>query len=187
MKVLDDRGLGSFSDIAAGVEYVADRGWDVANLSLGGSSSSQALKDAVAYAADRGVVLAGAAGGSGPCSDGCVGYLAAYPEVVAVSATNRNDELASFSSRGPEVELAAPGVDLRTTDAGGGCVTLSGTSMATAYVSGVAALVVSRGYAGADARARMRDTAEDLGLPADEQGYGLVDAAAAVGLDSSDD
>ncbi|WP_243700404.1 S8 family peptidase [Halorussus pelagicus] len=186
VKVLDDYGAGSYSDIAAGIEYVADQGWDVANLSLGASSGSQALKDAVEYAERNGVLLVGAAGGSGPCSS-CVGYPAAYEEVVAVSATNSNDELASFSSRGPEIELAAPGRDLTTVDSGGSCATFSGTSFATAHVSGVAALVMAQGYDNTGARTRLQNTAENIGLSSDEQGYGLVDAAAAVGLNSSDD
>ena len=185
VKVLNDWGSGSYSDIAAGIEYVADQGWDVANLSLGASSGSQALKDACVYAYDRGVLLVGAAGGSGPCSGGCVGYPAAYSEVIAVSATNSNDTIASFSSRGPEIELAAPGTDLRTIDVDGSCGTFSGTSFATAHVSGVGALLAGEGYTNIDARVQMRDTAENLGLSSDEQGYGLVDAAAAIGLDSS--
>ncbi|UPV74125.1 S8 family serine peptidase [Halorussus limi] len=186
VKVLDGYGAGSYSDIAAGVEYVANQGWDVANISLGGSSGSSVLRDAVQYATDNGVLLVGAAGGGGPCSS-CVGYPAAYSEVVAVSATNSNDELASFSSRGPEVELAAPGSDVTTGGSDGGCATFSGTSYATAHVSGVAALVMAEGYANTGARTRLRNTAEDVGLSSDEQGYGLVDAAAAVGLDSGDD
>lgn len=187
VKVLDGSGMGSFSDIAAGIEHVADQGWDVANISLGGSSGSRALKDACRYAYDRGVLLVGAAGGSGPCSGSCVGYPAAYSEVVAVSATDENDDLASFSSTGPEIELAAPGTNLPTTDSGGDCVTLSGTSFAAAHVSGVGALLTAEGYTNTGARTRMRDTAEDLGLPSDQQGYGLVDAAAAVGLYTPDE
>ncbi|MFC7080086.1 S8 family serine peptidase [Halorussus caseinilyticus] len=186
VKVLDDYGAGSYSDIAAGVEYTANQGWDVANMSLGGSSGSSVLRDACQYAQNNGVVLVGAAGGSGPCTD-CVGYPAAYSEVVAVGATNENDGLASFSSQGPEVEVVAPGTNITTVDPDGSCITLSGTSMATAHASGVLALLMGAGYTNTGARTRLRDTAEDLGLPSDEQGYGLVDAAAALGLDSSDD
>ncbi|WP_276301567.1 S8 family serine peptidase [Halorussus lipolyticus] len=186
VKVLDDYGAGSYSDIAAGVEYVADQGWDVGNISLGGSSGSQTLKDACTYAQNNGVLLVGAAGGSGPCSD-CVGYPAAYSEVMAVSSTNSSDELSSYSSMGPEIEIAAPGSDITTVEPDGSCITLSGTSMATAHASGVAALLMAEGYTNSGARSRMKNTAEDIGLASDESGAGLVDAAAAMGLNSSDD
>ena len=185
VKVLDDYGSGSYSDVAAGIEYTADQGWDVANISLGGSSGSQTLKDACTYAYNNGVLLVGAAGASGPCTD-CVGYPAAYSEVVAVSSTDSSDGLSSFSSTGPEIELAAPGTDIMTVGPDGTCETISGTSMATAHASGVAALVMAEGYSNTEARSRMQSTAENIGLTSDEQGYGLVDAAAAVGLDSSD-
>lgn len=82
--------------------------------------------------------------------------------------------------------LSAPGTDLTTTDADGSCVTLSGTSFATAHVSGVGALLAGQGYSNTNARVRMQETAEDLGLPSDQQGHGLVDAAAAMGLYSRD-
>src|SRR6056297_2001180 len=87
VKVLDANGGGSISDIAAGIEYVADQGWDVGSLSLGGGATST-LRDAVQYADSNGVTLVAAAGNSGPCTD-CVGYPAAYPETIAVSSTDR--------------------------------------------------------------------------------------------------
>lgn len=97
VKVLDKNGSGSFSDVTTGIEYTADQGWDVGSLSLGVSSGSQTVKYACSYAKERGVLLV-AAGNDGPCSD-CVGYLAAYKECIAVSATSSDDSLASFSSR----------------------------------------------------------------------------------------
>ncbi|WP_101296719.1 S8 family peptidase [Halegenticoccus soli] len=184
VKVLDKRGSGTFSDVAAGVEWTADQGYDVGSMSLGASSGSQTLKDACSYAYERGVLLVAAAGNSGPCSD-CVGYPAAYDECIAVSATSEDDSLASFSSTGPEVELAAPGEDVYST-VPGGYDTFSGTSMACPHVAGAGALLMAEGYTNAEARQRLRDTAEDLGLASNEQGYGLLDAAAALGLDSSD-
>lgn len=102
VKVLDCSGHGYYSDIAAGIEYTADQGWDVANMSIIGSRSN-VVADAIAYADDRGVLLVAAGGNRGPCTD-CVGYPAVEPEVIAVSATNQDDELASFSATGPEIE-----------------------------------------------------------------------------------
>ena len=183
VKVLDCGGSGSYSDIAAGIEYTADQSWDVASMSLGGSQS-QVVADAAEYAYNNGVLLVAAAGNSGPCSD-CVGYPAAEPEVIAVSATDSNDDLASFSSTGPEVELAAPGVDILST-LPGGYGKLSGTSMSCPHVAGAGGQLMANGYTNTEARNQLGSTAEDIGLSENEQGNGLLDVAAALGLDSSD-
>jgi subtilisin len=184
VKVLDNNGSGSWSDVAAGIEYVADQGWDVGSMSLGGSSGSQTVKDACTYAYDKGVLLVGAAGNDGPCSD-CVGYPAAYSEVMAVSSTDSDDSLSDFSSTGPEVEIAAPGGDVYSTIIGS-YDTFSGTSMATPHVAGAGGHLMSNGYTNVEARDRLKSTAEDIGLSSNESGAGLLDAAAALGLDSSD-
>ncbi|MFC4356674.1 S8 family serine peptidase [Halobium salinum] len=184
VKVLDKCGSGSFSDIAAGVEYTADQGWDVGSLSLGGSSGSQTLRDACQYAVNNGVFLVAAAGNSGPCTD-CVGYPAAYDTVMAVSSTNSSDGLSNFSSQGPEIEIAAPGTDIYST-VPGGYATFSGTSMACPHVAGAAGQLAAQGYTNTEIRSRLKNTAEDIGLAANESGAGLLDDAAALGLDSSD-
>jgi len=184
VKVLDCGGSGSYSDIAAGIEYVADQGWDVGSMSLGGDSGSSALKDAVQYAQNNGVLLVAAAGNDGSCTD-CVGYPAAYSEVMAVSSTNKDDQLSDFSSQGPEVEIAAPGTDIYST-VPGGYDTFSGTSMACPHVSGAGGQLMANGYTNGDARSQLKDTAEDIGLSSNESGAGLLDAAAALGYDSSD-
>ncbi|RRJ33544.1 S8 family peptidase [Halocatena pleomorpha] len=180
VKVLNSYGSGSYSDIAAGIEYVADRGWDVASLSLGGSYSA-AVADAVDYAYSRGVLVVAAAGNSGPCTD-CVGHPASHSDAMAVSATNNADGLASFSSTGPEVEIAAPGADIYSTYTSDGYNTLSGTSMACPHVAGAGGLLMSEGYTNTEARQRLTSTAENIGLSSNEQGAGLLDAASALGL-----
>jgi subtilisin len=185
VKVLDKRGSGSYSDIAAGIEWTADQGYDVGSMSLGGSSGSQTLKDACQYATDRGVLLVAAAGNSGPCTE-CVGYPAAYSTVLAVSATSCDDTLASFSSTGSEIELAAPGEDVYST-VPGGYSTYSGTSMACPHVSGAAGQLMANGASNTNARDTLKQNAESVGLGANESGAGLLDTAAALGLDSSDD
>ena len=185
VKVLDKRGSGSFSDIAAGVEYVANQGWDVGSMSLGASSGSQALHDAIQYAVDEGVFLVAAAGNDGPCTD-CVGYPAAYPEVVAVSSTDSSDALSGFSSTGPEVDVAAPGTSIYSTIPGG-YDTFSGTSMACPHVAGAAGQLMADGATNSDAQSTLESSAEDVGLASNESGSGLLDVAAALGLDSSDD
>jgi len=190
VKVLDGCGSGSLSDVAAGVEYVADQGWDVASLSLGASSGDQTLKDACQYAYDNGVLLVAAAGNDGPCSD-CVGYPAAYSTVIAVSSTASDDSLSDFSSTGPEVELAAPGTDILSTvppeSSADGTDTFSGTSMACPHVSGAGGLLMANGQSNTEARSTLQDTAEDLGLADNEQGNGLLDAEAATNALGSTD
>ncbi|WP_123536025.1 S8 family peptidase [Halosimplex salinum] len=185
VKVLDGCGSGSLSDVAAGVEYVADQGWDVASLSLGASSGDQTLQDACQYAENNGVLLVAASGNDGPCTD-CVGYPAAYDSVVAVGSTDSDDSLSSFSSTGPELELAAPGGDIYSTVAGG-YDTYSGTSMACPHVSGAGAQLMDNGYTNSEARQRLRDSAEDVGLAANESGSGLLDVEAALGDSSGGD
>jgi subtilisin len=202
LKVCDNSGSCGSSDIAAALEYTADQGWDVANLSLGGSYSS-VIDDAGKYAYDRGVLLVASAGNSGPCTD-CVGYPAANEEFIAVSATSCDDSLASFSSTGCEAELAGPGENIYSSVIGD-YGTYSGTSMSAPHVTGAGAQLMANGYANANqtssdaeaadcyptspggARGQLQDTAEDIGLTSNEQGEGLVDVAAALGLDSSND
>ncbi|MEF8914490.1 S8 family peptidase [Natronomonas sp.] len=180
VKVLNALGTGLTSDIAAGIEWTADQGYDVGSLSLGGGGSNT-LREACEYAESKGTLLVTAAGNDGPCSD-CVSAPARYPECMAVSATDENDDLASFSSTGPEIEIAAPGADVYSTYLGGGYQTLSGTSMACPHVSGGAAQLAATGYTASEIRQRLKDTADDVGLAGNEQGAGRLDVADALGL-----
>ena len=93
-----------------------------------------------------------------------------------------SENLTSCSSTGPEVELAAPGVQVESTYPGNTTEFLSGTSMTCPHVSGVGALLIARGYSNTQARSRLRNTADDLGLASDEQGSGQVNARDALGL-----
>ncbi len=184
-KVLSDSGGGSFSDIAAGVEWTANQGFDVASMSLGASSGSYALQDACNYADANGVFVVAAAGNSGPCSN-CVGYPAAYSSVMAVSSTNSSDGLSYFSSTGPEIEIAAPGSSIYSTYNDGGYNTLSGTSMACPHVAGAAGVLMAAGYSNSGARSQLKATAENIGLSSNQSGSGLLDVAAAVGSPTDD-
>ncbi|AXG06287.1 serine protease [Haloplanus rubicundus] len=178
VKVLACSGTGYLSDIAAGVEYTTNQGWDVASLSLGSSSDYSTLQDACQYAVDKGVLVIAAAGNDGPCSD-CVSYPAKYDTVVAVSATDSSDDLASFSSTGPEIDIAAPGSSIRST-VPGGFAYFSGTSMACPHVSGVGGLLMANGYTGHEARSALQGNTEDIGLSGSDGGNGLLNAEAAV-------
>jgi subtilisin len=180
VKVLNATGTGLASDIAAGIEWTVDQGFAVGNLSLGGGGTDT-LREAVTFAEDNGTLLVAAAGNDGNCSD-CISAPARYPECLAVSATTNRDTLASFSSTGPEVELAAPGNEVYSTSYLQDYATLSGTSMASPHVAGAAAAVVADGTDPLEARQRLKDTAVDIGLPATAMGAGRLDVAAALGL-----
>ena len=187
VKVLDQYGNGWYSDIARGIVYAVDNGARVLNLSLGGTTESQALQDAVDYAYAHGALVVAATGNTG----GPVLYPAACDRVVGVAATDRGDARASFSNRGPQVDLAAPGVDVYSTWPGlSGYYTKSGTSMATPHVAGVAALMwgVRPTLALTDVVGIMAATAVDVNgmaapaLPGRDAdlGWGRVSAAQAV-------
>ncbi|WP_349408503.1 S8 family peptidase [Pseudalkalibacillus sp. SCS-8] len=148
IKVLDDSGSGSFSDVAKGIVNATDNGAKVINMSLGGPSFSSSVQSAVQYAAGRGVIQVAAAGNDNTQD---LFYPAAYPEVISVAALARDDTKASFSNFGSAwVDVAAPGIDIlstlpTTTNMMGqtNYGYLSGTSMAAPFVSGLAALLAS--------------------------------------------
>ncbi|WP_117591260.1 S8 family peptidase [Haloprofundus halophilus] len=180
VKVIYCAGVGLVSDIAAGIEYVADRGWAVGSLSFGSQRPTNLVRDACRYAADEGVLLVAAAG-NGRSRPNTVGFPATLPTVLAVSAVDRNGGFAGFSSTGPRIDIAAPGTGVRST-VPGGYRTYSGTSMACPHVAGAAALLVSTGLSTTEARERLVGTADDLGLGRVEQGAGLLNVAAALDL-----
>ncbi len=187
-RALDETGGGSFADIADAIEWAADQGADVINMSLGASSGSSTIQNAVQYAYNNGAFIAAAAGNSGPCSD-CVGYPAAYDQCVAVSALNSSEGLANFSSTGSEVELAAPGANVlsTTTDSRGSYEELSGTSMASPVVAGVAGLTLAQWDIDNETlRQHLNSTAVNVGLGSNEQGNGRVDAGNAISTDPGD-
>jgi serine protease len=183
VKVLNKFGWGTTANVAQGIRWAADHGAQVINLSLGGPIKSQILEDAVKHARAKGAIVVAAAGNSGKS----VGWPAAYPEVVAVSATDSNDKIAWFSSRGPEVDIGAPGVSVtQQTICDNGrnkCEqfgTFNGTSMASPHVAGAAAMIVGLGVTDPDAvEAALKASAEDKG-DKNLYGAGRLDASAAA-------
>lgn len=162
VKVMNSSGSGAYSAIANGITYAADRGAKVINLSLGGTSSSSTLQNAVSYAWNKGCLVVAAAGNNGSST---TVYPAAYPNVVAVSATTSSDTLASFSSYGSFVDLSAPGENITTSWLNGGYITISGTSFSSPLTAGVAALAFSRNPALSNAQvaALLTSNTDDLG------------------------
>jgi len=177
IKMLGRNEQGTISDLIRGIEWALERGVDIIAMSLGTEEDNLALHEAIRAASRAGVLLVAAAGNKGTR----VLFPAAYPEVIAVAATDRQDRRAWFSNTGPEVELSAPGTELLSTGLEGGYQVVNGTSFAVPHVSGVAALLFSVGLSDAsEVRRRLAETAEDLGLALTAQGYGLVDAERAV-------
>lgn len=190
LKVLDGNGSGSYSWIISALDWCVANDIAVANFSLGSSGyPGTTVETAFANAADAGIVLVASAGNTGS-GDDTVGYPAKFSSVIAVASTTSSDTRSSFSSTGPDVELAAPGSNIYSTTVGGGYGTKSGTSMAAPHVSGLAALIVGAGLTDAggdgrindDVRLLLQETAEDLGNAGidSEFGFGLVNAKAAV-------
>jgi len=202
LRVLNDDGAGYISDVIAAMEWAVNNKLKVVNLSLGRSQDpGTTFKQAFDNAEAAGLVIVAAAGNSGnPAGKGNnVIYPAKYDSVIAVAATDSNDQRPNWSSTGDEVELAAPGVSILSTwnDADSPhnpqpiCIDDvcyykygSGTSMASPHVAGTAALVwaANPSWSNNKIRIRLQNSAEDIGLSATEQGYGLVDAAEAVAL-----
>jgi subtilisin len=182
VKVLSRTGSGQFSWIIAGIDWCISNGIHIVSMSLGASSAPTAVETICNTAWDRGLLLVAAAGNSGPGVP--VGFPAAYANVIAVSAIDSSNMIAGFSSRGPEVELCAPGVGVLSTTPGNTYGTKNGTSMACPHVAGVAALAWG-GHRYANnitIRRLLAWTADNLGIPGrnPEHGYGRVDAEQAA-------
>ena len=195
LKVLGDNGHGQPSSLIAAIEWCIENRMQIVNMSLGFTSDHASVSQALWLAANSGMVLVAAAGNDGP-GVGRIRFPAAYDFVIGVTATDRADRLASVSSAGPGVDLCAPGDEINSTDRysrlspwvrdvfpdGNYTVWPAGTSFAAPHASGVAALVlcVNRSIAADRVRKILKDTAENLGLPINQQGAGLVNAEAAT-------
>jgi len=205
IKVLDNSGSGRWSDVAEGIIWALkgpdgvidadgdglvagdpdDDAAEVISMSLGGFSYSKEVEDAIKLAYNYGVVIVAAAGNEGTSG---VTYPAKFPEVIAVAAIDENDNVPWWSSKGVEVELAAPGVDILSTIPNARYTSYSGTSMAAPHVSATVALMISklvsegRTYTVEYIRTILHNTADDIGTPGwdIESGYGVVRADLAV-------
>lgn len=176
------RVIGYDTWIANGIVFAADNGARVVNLSVGGTSASATITSALEYAYGKGVFVVAAAGNCGDSNytaNGCTSlnqpfYPAASAHTLAVAATDKQDARASFSTQASYVDVAAPGVSIVSTYFGGGYASMSGTSMAAPYVSGLSALILASypGY-GPDQLARaIVNSADDLGAIGSDAAYG---------------
>lgn len=198
LRVLDATGAGSDFNVAQAIRFAADHGAAVANISLGGLTSSSVVRDAVSYAGNKGMLVVAASGNDGATT---VSYPAADPGVVAVGSVRYDRTRAPYSNQGAALDLVAPGGDMLSDQNGDGypdgilqqtflegwtsfCMCfMQGTSMAAPQVSAVAALVAARGVTDPAAIEQvLKASAVDLGPPGwdPEYGAGLVQAGAAV-------
>ena len=201
VKVLDQNGTGDYFTIASGILFAVENGARVINLSLGGMESSRTLRTAVRTAYERGVTVVCAAG-NGFLEGNAASYPAAERDYcIAVGAIRYDRTRAPYSNTGSYISVVAPGGDLRLDQNNDNYADgilqqtfvsdpnvfaywfFQGTSMAAPHVSGVAALLASRGVTRPDKiREAIEHTAVDLGTPGwdEEYGWGLVDAFAAL-------
>jgi subtilisin family serine protease len=187
IKALDDAGQGPDSSIAGAIIYAADQGADIINASWSGPES-QAIADAVNYAYGLGVVVVAAAGND--TADTNRFSPSKLPASIVVASLSPFDGASYFTNYGNKLDVAAPGEDILSLQAGtGGYVRLSGTSMAAPHVSGVAALILSHNpsFTNEQVRQILRTTATDLGSAGRDIvfGYGRVDAARSVLVSSA--
>jgi thermitase len=181
VKVLSRTGSGDYAGVANGIIYGADSGAQIISMSLGGGSTAKVLEDAVAYAQKKGCLVVAAMGND---NSERPGYPASLPGVMAVGATTSADVRSSFSTYGKHISVGAPGSDILSTLMGGGYKSISGTSMATPHVAGLAALVKAT-FPNADAaeiRSRIEKSADDLGDKGFDKyfGHGRINAAKAL-------
>jgi len=172
------RTQGTSFNILKGLQWAADQNANVVNMSFAGPADPE-LQTMLAATHAKGIALIAAAGNAGPRSPPL--YPGADPNVIAVTATDMDDKLFDHANRGNYIAVAAPGVDILVATPDGGYQTTSGTSVAAAEVSGVAALMIERDRKldPAAVRQLLTSTAHRLG-PGDQFGAGLIDAVGAL-------
>ncbi|GIW22315.1 MAG: thermitase [Candidatus Sericytochromatia bacterium] len=188
IKALTGKGEGNDSDIAEAIIWAVDNGANIINLSLGGPNAGKTLENAIKYAYNSNVLVVAAMGNNG---QRVKNYPASYKNVIAVSATDANNKSASFSNYGDWVSVAAPGlriystfptykVELSRFNLPLGYASMSGTSMATPFVSALAGLILSKepNLKRADIRRKIETGANDIDKNGYDEffGYGIIDA-----------
>lgn len=157
VKVLDDKGNGNLMSVAQGIRWAVSQKVDIISMSLGAPIKVQQVRKAIKLAANHGIPTFVAAGNAGNTKE--IFYPANYPETIAIGAIDENFRRASFSNTGENLDFMAPGVNIFSTVPDDWYATLSGTSMATPFAVGVAALILSYVKAG-KSQAKLK-TADD--------------------------
>ena len=176
IKAVGVEGYGTSFDIAKGIIWAVDNGADVINMSLGNYQSSSLLKEAIDYAYNQNVVLIAAAGNENTSRPS---FPASYPQVLSVAAIDYTGNRASFSNFGDYIDVGAPGNLIASTYLNQQYASLSGTSMASPHVAGLAGLLrsVNPDLSNREVMDIIENTAYDLGMPGKdfEFGSGLID------------
>jgi minor extracellular protease Epr len=177
LKVLDKNGQGYLSDMISAIDWAISNKMDILNLSLGSLEPSYVLEKAMTKAYQSGMLIVAAGGNDGTSAGNGdnVAYPAKYPAVIAVSAVDQNNVRGSFSATGNAIEYSAPGVQIVSTHLNNKYVSYSGTSMATAFVSGSLALLKEMypDLSASALREQLKRNALDLGAPGKDPWYGL--------------
>jgi len=185
VQVLCDSGEGFLASEVAAIRYAADHGAGILNMSFSSDSAGPALREAVAYAQSKGLVVVAAAGNQEPTGTTELQYPAALPDVIGVAALSDSKTLASFSDRGPWVDIAAPGDGAYSTVPDGGYLGgWRGTSFAAPLVSATVALIVASrpGITPAGVASRLARGSHPIDAPTNEVAWGGLDAGTALSL-----
>ena len=188
VKVLGDSGSGSYEMIVKGIDWAIENGMDIISMSLGSPYPSDILHDALKRAYAKNITIITAAGNDGDTDDDDdIDYPAYYPETIAVGSIDKHMKRSWFSSDGKELDIMAPGQEIYSTYLENKYAILSGTSMATPFITGVVALLIAKhridknSKTPIDTPARIREhlirTANDAGEIGKDNfyGYGIVD------------
>jgi subtilisin family serine protease/uncharacterized protein YbcV (DUF1398 family) len=189
VKVMDKNGQGYLSDLLAGIEWSIANKMDIVNLSIGSTTGSYLLKQSVDKAFTNGLLVVAAGGNNGTAKglEDTVEYPAKYDSVIGVSATDSNNTRPTFSATGEKIEVAAPGVGILSTAINNKYVYMSGTSMATPYVTGNLALL-KQAYphlTNIQLRELLQTMAKDIGGAGKDSfyGFGLIQTPTVKGWD----
>ncbi|WP_336784643.1 S8 family serine peptidase [Paenibacillus sp. MMO-177] len=185
VKVLNESGSGSYSQVIQGIEWAIENKMNVISMSFGGAQFSQALKNAIQAADQAGIIIVAAAGNSGKGEETEL-YPALFSEAISVGAVTKSNQIASFSSTGNEVDIVAPGSEIVSTLNDGTYGVMSGTSMAVPHVTGAVAALLSanKKWNSVQVKDTLFNTATPLGDP-HEYGHGMINLARALGIINS--
>jgi|GEM_PF-973457 len=186
VKVLNENNAGVWSGVANGLIYAVDNGADIVVLSLGSPNPNKTMESAISYANQNDVLVIAAAGNENTSAPF---YPAAYPGTLGVGATDQHDEKWALSNYGEMLDVMAPGNLIYSTyldleNAYEGHIFMSGTSMATPHVAGLAGLLLSQDSSrnASDLKRLIIDSAKDLGEPTWDEyyGHGRIDIVSAL-------